>query len=285
MKLLILVNSLLLGVVSSFQRSPVHLSAPKIRPASLFQSASDDGEAAQRISIEYCTGCRWMLRAFWNAQELLTTFEKDLDSVTIVPSSSKGIFVVRLNGESIVWDRKENSGFPSPPELKQVVRDLVTPEKFLGHSDTEERQNSDAGDEVAAVEVPTAVESTPVYVADESPSITITYCTGCKWLLRAAYYGQELLTTFDTEIKSVTLVPSKAVKGGEFSVYLDGTLLFDRKSEGRFPETKELKQLIRDVVDPNKNLGHSDIQEVQDIIQEQISDEEAAEQRRFFGVD
>lgn len=69
------------------------------------------------------------------------------------------------------------------------------------------------------------------------------------------------------------------------SVHLDGNLLFDRKTEGRFPETKELKQLIRDVVDPSKNLGHSDIQEVQDIIQDQLSEEEAAEQRKFFGVD
>ena len=157
-----------------------------------------------------------MLRAFWNAQELLTTFEKDLDSVTIIPSSAKGIFVVRLNGESLVWDRKENNGFPSPKELKQVVRDMVTPDKFLGHSDTEERQDSYSGDGDAAVEAPTEIESTPVFVADASPSVTITYCTGCKWLLRAAYYGQEVLTTFDSEIKSVTLVPSKAAKGGEF---------------------------------------------------------------------
>lgn len=66
---------------------------------------------------------------------------------------------------------------------------------------------------------------------------------------------------------------------------MDGTLLFDRKVEGRFPETKELKQLIRDVVDPSKNLGHSDVQELRDEIQEQLTDDEAAEQRRFFGVD
>jgi len=286
MKLLIFVSSLLLGLASSFQAAPAHLSLPKTHLTPLFQSANDNAETAQRISIEYCTGCRWMLRAFWNAQELLTTFEKDLDSITVVPSSSKGIFVVRLNGESLLWDRKENDGFPSPKELKQVVRDLVKPDKFLGHSDTEERQSSQTEDDDSVAEASTAVESTPVYVADESsPSVTITYCTGCKWLMRAAYYGQEILTTFDTEIKSVTLVPSKAVKGGEFSVHLDGNLLFDRKTEGRFPETKELKQLIRDVVDPSKNLGHSDIQEAQETIEEEVSDEEAEEQRRFFGVD
>lgn len=27
-----------------------------------------------RIEIVYCTQCRWLLRAGWTAQELLTTF-------------------------------------------------------------------------------------------------------------------------------------------------------------------------------------------------------------------
>jgi hypothetical protein len=62
------------------------------------------------------------------------------------------------------------------------------------------------------------------------------------------------------------------------SIELDGELLFDRAIEGRFPEVKEIKQMIRDKIDPKKDLGHSDIQEV-------LDGEEAAEQRRFFGVD
>lgn len=66
---------------------------------------------------------------------------------------------------------------------------------------------------------------------------------------------------------------------------MDGNLLFDRKTEGRFPETKELKQLIRDVIDPSKSLGHSDTPEAQDNAEEEASEEEAADQRRFFGVD
>ncbi|KAL9932968.1 hypothetical protein V8E36_008223 [Tilletia maclaganii] len=35
-------------------------------------------------------------------------------------------------------------------------------------------------------------------------------------------------------------------------------LLWDRKTEGRFPEPKELKQQIRDVIAPKQSLGHSD---------------------------
>lgn len=61
-------------------------------------------------------------------------------------------------------------------------------------------------------------------------------------------------------------------------------MVFDRAIEGRFPEVKELKQIIRDKISPEKDLGHSDVQEVPDSIQEQ-TDDELEEQRRFFGVD
>ncbi|TDS12241.1 SelT/SelW/SelH family protein [Sphingobacterium paludis] len=87
-------------------------------------------------------------------------------------------------------------------------------------------------------------------------TVTITYCPKCGWLLRAAYLAQELLTTFTDDIFGVTLVPSEIA--GRFVVSVEDRIIFDRKSEGRFPETKELKQLLRDVVNPDKDLGHSD---------------------------
>ena len=85
--------------------------------------------------------------------------------------------------------------------------------------------------------------------------VSITYCTQCRWLLRAAWMAQELLTTFGTDLQEVALVPGT---GGIFEVHLNGELLFSRKQEGRFPESKELKQLVRDRVDPARDLGHSD---------------------------
>lgn len=36
-------------------------------------------------------------------------------------------------------------------------------------------------------------------------------------------------------------------------------LVWDRKTEGGFPETKVLKQRVRDHIDPKKDLGHSDV--------------------------
>ncbi|TCD12096.1 SelT/SelW/SelH family protein [Pedobacter frigidisoli] len=88
------------------------------------------------------------------------------------------------------------------------------------------------------------------------PTITIEYCPKCGWMLRSTYMAQELLTTFTDEIRGVTLIPSEI--GGSFLISVDDTLVFDRKDEKRFPEIKELKQLIRDHVSPDKDLGHSD---------------------------
>jgi selenoprotein W-related protein len=85
--------------------------------------------------------------------------------------------------------------------------------------------------------------------------VEIEYCTQCHWLLRAAWIAQELLTTFESDIASLTLVPGT---GGIFEVRLNGSVIFSRKNSGRFPESKELKQLIRDVIDPERSLGHSD---------------------------
>lgn len=89
-----------------------------------------------------------------------------------------------------------------------------------------------------------------------SPNVEITYCRLCGWGLRASWMAQELLTTFAEEIGSVTLTPDAT--GGVFEVRVDGELIWSRKDEGRFPESKELKQLVRDLLAPERGLGHSD---------------------------
>lgn len=88
------------------------------------------------------------------------------------------------------------------------------------------------------------------------PTVAIEYCPKCGWLLRSAYMAQELLTTFTDDLQGVLLQPSET--GGAFIIRVDGAVVFDRKEQGHFPEIKELKQLIRDVVSPEKSLGHSD---------------------------
>ncbi len=88
------------------------------------------------------------------------------------------------------------------------------------------------------------------------PVITIEYCPKCGWLLRAAYMAQEILTTFAEDVKAVSLQPAEI--SGRFTVLVNDEKIFDRKEQGRFPEIKDLKQLIRDKAAPEKNLGHSD---------------------------
>ncbi len=89
--------------------------------------------AEARIEIEYCTQCRWLMRAGWVAQELLSTFEAEIGEVALIPGNG-GVFEVRANGET-VWSRKREGRFPEPKELKQRVRDQIAPERVLGHAD------------------------------------------------------------------------------------------------------------------------------------------------------
>ena len=89
-----------------------------------------------------------------------------------------------------------------------------------------------------------------------APRITITYCTQCQWLLRAGWMAQELLSTFGTDLGEVALVPGT---GGIFEIECDGNLIWERKRDGGFPEAKVLKQRVRDVMDPSRDLGHSDV--------------------------
>ena len=88
---------------------------------------------APRVEIEYCTQCRWLLRAGWMAQELLTTFPADVGEVALVPGSG-GVFEVRVDGETI-WSRAAQGGLPELPELKRLVRDRIAPGRHLGHTE------------------------------------------------------------------------------------------------------------------------------------------------------
>ncbi|CUH69619.1 selT/selW/selH selenoprotein domain protein [Thalassovita autumnalis] len=89
----------------------------------------------------------------------------------------------------------------------------------------------------------------------QKPLVTIEYCTGCNWLLRAGWMAQELLQSFGEDLGGVTLVPGY---GGTYEVRVDGHLLWERKRDGGFPEAKELKKRLRDQIDPDRDMGHLD---------------------------
>ena len=91
------------------------------------------------VEIEYCTRCRWLLRAAWMAQELLGTFEQELGGVTLVPNAEGGVFEIRIGGERI-FSRGDAGRFPDAAELKRLVRDRVAPGRDLGHVEAKPRE-------------------------------------------------------------------------------------------------------------------------------------------------
>jgi selenoprotein W-related protein len=63
------------------------------------------------------------------------------------------------------------------------------------------------------------------------------------------------LQTFEGQLGEVALVPSEP---GVFLVAVNGSTVWDRKADDGFPAAKELKQRVRDLIDPAMDLGHSD---------------------------
>tara|TARA_B100000035_G_scaffold210907_1_gene180530 strand:+ start:1444 stop:1668 length:225 start_codon:yes stop_codon:yes gene_type:complete len=68
--------------------------------------------------------------------------------------------------------------------------------------------------------------------------------------------AQEIFITFSKDINSLTLVPSD---GGRFEIWCNDQVIFSRTTEGKFVEIKEIKMRIRDLIDPDRSLGHNDI--------------------------
>ncbi|KAF8803874.1 hypothetical protein BYT27DRAFT_7195214 [Phlegmacium glaucopus] len=99
-----------------------------------------------------------------------------------------------------------------------------------------------------------------------STTITIEFCDRCRWLHRASWVQTELFLTFPPPtIGTISLIPlHNEETAGRFRVWLSipdfdsPQLMWDRKAEGGFPELKVLKQRIRDQLQPEKSLGHSD---------------------------
>ena len=85
--------------------------------------------------------------------------------------------------------------------------------------------------------------------------VTITYCTQCRWLLRARWLAQELLTTFSVEITELVLRPGT---GGVLRIEVGDATIFDRAVDGGFPDLNVVKRAVRDRIAPARRLGHID---------------------------
>ncbi|WP_440590216.1 SelT/SelW/SelH family protein [Oceanospirillum sediminis] len=97
--------------------------------------------------------------------------------------------------------------------------------------------------------------SKPAAMNVGKPRVEIRFCTRCNWMLRASWMAQEIMYTFSDDLCEVALVPDT---GGLYEIWLDEHRIWCRKADGGFPEAKEIKQRIRDQIDPERSLGHSD---------------------------
>jgi selenoprotein W-related protein len=85
------------------------------------------------------------------------------------------------------------------------------------------------------------------------PRVEITYCTKCHFLLRAAWMAEELLTTFGAELAEVALRPGS---GGIFEVAVDGAVVATNRDHAPMPDPAAVKRAIRDIVSPDRKIGH-----------------------------
>jgi selenoprotein W-related protein len=66
--------------------------------------------------------------------------------------------------------------------------------------------------------------------------------------------AQELLHTFQDYVSGVTLVPGG---GGQFDVHYGDELIFSNRTEGRFPETRELRELLAARIEDAPSRRHA----------------------------
>jgi selenoprotein W-related protein len=89
-------------------------------------------------------------------------------------------------------------------------------------------------------------------VQAKTTSVIIHYCTQCQWQLRSVWMAQELLASFSDELYQITLRPGT---GGVFEIWVNDTLVWERKRDKGFPSAKELKLRVRNIACPDKILG------------------------------
>lgn len=323
-------------LVSSFVAS--RAVTPSI--SSLRMISSDDESPPTRevhISIEYCSGCQWMLRSTWMASEMLTTFASDssLSSISLIPKgpplSEGGIFRITADSNSnseqgadymkttLLWDRKIEGRFPESKEMKQLIRDLVDPDKDLGHSD--KQTDDDITKESDCIECKEQQQDEPKQKAQESNElaipgifyeqnkVSIEYSTGAvsspdNGLYRAIFYANELLscayernawwkqyqqeenekkTTANAPIivDNITLIPNRELTGAMKIQLNDEMIIYDysKEADDEYIDASELRKMV------TKAITHGDADlNSGGLGFEVLDDDEAEEARKFFGV-
>ncbi|CZR66191.1 uncharacterized protein PAC_16092 [Phialocephala subalpina] len=196
-----------------------------------------------RITIQFCTQCKWMLRAAYFAQELLSTFSTSLGEVALQPSTG-GTFVVHLYNavpdgsgvdgkvtiqQHLLWDRKAEGGFPGMFYLSR----LMTPSLSL----------------LASILLATLANEGSLVCIPEPARVRGT--VDCR-------FG--ILGHHNASAASCNECPSSCRAFEAAELNLEYPMIACIRSSGSYQasETKELKRRVRDIIDPSRDLGHVD---------------------------
>lgn len=210
------------------------------------------------ISFEYCTGCRWDLRSVWLAQEL--TQHAPNVNVTLVPSTEPGTLrIASGSGRKVVlFEKSKGSPFPEPTTA------------VLDHWIKEASAAASSSDDSVLADVP-------------EPHVVFVF--GPSDRLRAFYLAQEILRTFAGELRAVSLLLSTTTTSLCATIGDDMYEWGHPEDEAYASSTKSLKQWVRDRIEPDKDLGHSDNAATDTTVDvEEMDDDAAEEARKFFGV-
>lgn len=94
--------------------------------------------------------------------------------------------------QKTIWDRKTDGGFPETKELKRRVRDVIQPERNLGHVDRDyhsKKPSSTSPEAAAEMGAAKATEAAPA-PAPQSTSNKTTECADCdNWMTEETYKG------------------------------------------------------------------------------------------------
>ncbi|KAL7432703.1 hypothetical protein ACHAXM_003231 [Skeletonema potamos] len=321
-------------LVSSFVVAPPRAVAALSMSRLPMSSEESSNTLEVHVTIEYCSGCQWMLRSTWLASEILTTFASDasLSSISLIPMgpplSEGGIFRITANSNKqgadskfLLWDRKIEGRFPESKEVKQLIRDLVDPEKCLGHSDKNKSDDDSSSKEADCIECKEQrqqddlkrkpQETTGLEIPDifyERNKVSIEFSTGPvsspdNGLYRANFYINELLScayernfwwkryqqdndddktsTVPVIVDNVTLIPNRELSGVMKIQLNDEMVIYEHSKEGE-DEYIDASRL-RKIVTNAITHGHVDLNSGKSNI-EIMDEDEAEEARKFFGV-
>lgn len=322
-------------IVSSFVASKA-VAAPSIsrhHALCMTTTSSSPNESQEvHLTIEYCSACQWMLRSTWLASEILTTFanEASLSSISLIPKgpplSEGGIFRITANSvkegdesKFILWDRNIHGRFPEAKEVKQLIRDIVNPDKDLGHSDKQKGDDDSSPNETDCIECKEqqlqeepkqkVLRNDELVLPDvfyKKNKISIEYSTGAvsspdNGLYRANFYTNELLSC---AYERNAWWKRYQQEGGDSKISADAPVMVDNVT---LLPNRKLKNVMKIqlndefvIYESSKLDDYIDASSVRKIVTKAISgvidsncdeadvallsDDEAEEARKYFGV-